>query len=154
MPGMRAVIQRVNRASVAVAGAEVGSIGRGVLVFLGVGQGDTREDMDWLIGRITRLRIWEDDTDRMNYSLLDIDGEALVISQFTLFGNLKKGNRPSFNRAALPGEAIPLYEQFVERLSAAIGKPVPTGRFGQHMDINAENDGPVTLVLDTRQKDF
>ena len=121
---------------------------------LGIGQGDVADDIEWLVGRVTKLRIWEDEAERMNRSLLDIDGEALVISQFTLFGNMKNGNRPSFNRAALPDEAISLYELFVQRLATAIGKPVPTGRFGQHMDIVAENDGPVTLVLDTRQKDF
>ena len=151
---MRAVIQRVSEASVSVDGEKVGAIGGGVLVFLGVGQGDAVDDMDWLIGRITKLRIWEDKNGRMNQSLLDIDGQALVVSQFTLYGNLKKGNRPSFNRAALPDEAIPLYEEFVARLAGVIGKSVPTGRFGSHMDISAENDGPVTLVLDTRQKDF
>lgn len=151
---MRAVIQRVSRASVAVGDEEVGAIARGVLVFLGVGPDDTVEDSDWLISRITKLRIWEDEEGRMNRSLLDVDGEALVVSQFTLFGNLKKGNRPSFNRAALPTVAIPLYEGFVERLALVLGKPVPTGRFGEHMEIAAENDGPVTLILDTRQKDF
>ena len=151
---MRAVIQRVSQASVAVGGQPLGAIGRGVLVFLGVGQGDSVEDIEWLIGRITKLRIWDDEEGRMNRSLLDIGGEALVISQFTLFGNLNKGNRPSFNRAAMPKEAIPLYEQFVEALAEAIDQPVPTGRFGEHMDIAAQNDGPVTLVLDTRQKDF
>ena len=151
---MRAVIQRVSRASVVVGGETVGAIGVGVLIFLGVGQEDGPDDIDWLVGRITKLRIWEDEGDRMNRSLLDIGGEALVISQFTLFGSLKKGNRPSFNRAALPDTAVPLYEQFVASLSQALGKPVPTGCFGQHMDIAAHNDGPVTLMLDTKQKDF
>lgn len=151
---MRAVIQRVAKASVQVESEVVGVIGKGVLLFLGVGPEDGPEDIDWLIGRVTRLRIWEDDHGRINQSLLDVDGEVLVISQFTLFGNLKKGNRPSFNRAALPETAVPLYEQFVSKLSGALGKPVPTGRFGQHMDIEAHNDGPITLVVDTKQKDF
>ena len=148
------MIQRVARARVEVQGQAVGAIGPRVLVFLGVGQGDESADADWLIGRIIRLRIWEDATGRMNRSLLEVDGEALVISQFTLFGNLKKGNRPSFNRAALPELAIPLYEGFVQRLSQAIGKSVSTGCFGAQMEIVAENDGPVTLVLDSRHKDF
>ncbi len=141
-------------ASVQVHGRVVGAIGKGVLLFLGVGQEDGPEDIDWLVGRVTRLRIWEDENDRMNQSLLDVDGEVLVISQFTLFGNLKKGNRPSFNRAALPNTAVPLYEQFVAKLSEALSKPVPTGRFGQHMDIEAHNDGPITLIVDSKQKDF
>ncbi len=151
---MRAVIQRVSKASVQVDGQVVGAIGKGVLLFLGVGQEDGPDDIDWLIGRVTRLRIWEDADDRMNQSLLDVEGEVLVISQFTLFGNLKKGNRPSFNRAALPEAAVPLYEQFVAKLSEVLQKPVPTGRFGKHMDIEAQNDGPITLVVDTKQKDF
>ena len=151
---MRAVIQRVSKASVQVDGQVVGAIGKGVLLFLGVGQEDGPDDIDWLIGRVTRLRIWEDADDRMNQSLLDVECEVLVISQFTLFGNLKKGNRPSFNRAALPETAVPLYEQFVAKLSEVLQKPVPTGRFGKHMDIEAQNDGPITLVVDTKQKDF
>ncbi|MGB0414056.1 MAG: D-aminoacyl-tRNA deacylase [Coraliomargarita sp.] len=151
---MRAVIQRVASASVHVDGQVVGAIGKGVLLFLGVGQDDGPEDIDWLVGRVTRLRIWEDEADRMSHSLLDVEGEVLVISQFTLFGNLKKGNRPSFNRAALPETAVPLYEQFVTKLSDVLQKPVPTGRFGEHMDIEAHNDGPITLIVDTKQKDF
>ena len=151
---MRVVIQRVTRASVAVGGQTVGAIGAGVLVFVGVGHGDKGEDVDWLVGRITRLRIWEDTDGRMNRSLLDIQGDALVISQFTLFGNMKKGNRPSFNRAAVPDVAVPLYLQFVASLEKALGKSVPTGRFGQHMDIEVHNDGPVTLVVDSQQRDF
>ncbi|CAA6691471.1 MULTISPECIES: D-aminoacyl-tRNA deacylase [unclassified Lentimonas] len=151
---MRAVIQRVSQASVVVEGTTVGQIHAGVLVFLGVGQDDSAEDVLWLVGRIVKLRIFEDDSGRMNHSLLDIEGEALVISQFTLFGSLKKGNRPSFNRAALPKQAVPLYEEFVQELSAALGKPVPTGCFGEHMDIEAHHDGPVTLVVDTKERSF
>jgi len=107
-----------------------------------------------LVGRIVKLRIFEDEPGRMNCSLLDIAGEAMVISQFTLFGSLKKGNRPSFNRAALPDQAVPLYEQFVHELSVALGKPVPTGCFGEQMDIEAHNDGPVTLIVDTKERGF
>ena len=152
---MRAVIQRVSKAKVSVAGAVVGQIGPGVLVFLGVGQQDSEADADWLVGRIVKLRIFESEPEgRMNESLLAIAGEALVISQFTLFGSLKKGNRPSFNRAALPEQAVPLYEYFVAQLAQALGKAVPTGRFGEHMDIEAQNDGPVTLVVDTKERDF
>ena len=151
---MRAVIQRVSRASVVVNQQTTGSIAAGVLIFLGVGREDGAEDVAWLIGRITKLRIFEDGAGRMQRSLLDTGGEALVISQFTLYGSLKKGNRPSFNRAALPDQAVPLYEQFVAELSAALGQPVPTGCFGAHMDIEAHNDGPVTLVVDTKERDF
>lgn len=151
---MRAVIQRVSRASVMVNQETTGSIAGGMLIFLGVGQDDGVEDVAWLVGRITKLRIFEDGQGRMHHSLLDIGGAALVISQFTLFGSLKKGNRPSFNRAALPEQAVPLYERFVDELSAALGKPVPTGCFGAHMDIEAHNDGPVTLVVDSKERDF
>ena len=131
---MRAVIQRVTRASVKVDGQMVGSIGKGLLLFLGVGQEDGPEDVEWLVGRVTRLRIWEDVEGRMKQSLLDVDGEVLVISQFTLFGHLKKGNRPSFNRAALPETAVPLYEAFIAKLSELLEKPVPSGRFGLPYD--------------------
>ncbi len=151
---MRAVIQRVSRASVVVDDVTVGAINAGVVIFLGVGKEDREEDVKWLVGRIAKLRIFEDEPGRMNHSLLDIDGDALVISQFTLFGSLKKGNRPSFNRAALPDQAVPLYEQFVQELSVVLGKPVPTGCFGEQMDIAAHNDGPVTLVIDTKERDF
>lgn len=151
---MRAVIQRVRAASVAVNGEVTGEIGLGVLVFLGVGHEDAECDADWLVGRIAKLRIFEGAPGKMDTSLLDVEGEALVISQFTLFGNLKKGNRPSFNRAALPETAIPLYEYFVAQLANTLGRDVPTGRFGEHMDIHAENDGPVTLIVDTKNRDF
>ena len=151
---MRAVIQRVSQASVVVKGTTVGRIRAGVLVFLGVGKEDSAEDVAWLVARIVKLRIFEDEPGRMNHSLLDIEGEALVISQFTLFGSLKKGNRPSFNRAALPEQAVPLYEQFVHELSDALGKPVPTGCFGEQMDIEAHNDGPVTLIVDSKERGF
>lgn len=154
---MRAVIQRVCRASVSVGGNVVGEIDPptgGVLVFLGVGKSDAVEDVDWLVKRIVNLRIFEDEEGRMNRSLKDVGGEALVISQFTLFGNLKKGNRPSFNRAALPDQAIPIYEAFVAALSVALENEVATGRFGEDMKIDTVNDGPVTLVVDTQEKDF
>jgi D-tyrosyl-tRNA(Tyr) deacylase len=151
---MRAVIQRVSRASVRVEGEFVGRIGRGLLIFLGVGENDTETDVDWLVARIVKLRIFEPEPGRMDLALPDVKGEALVISQFTLFGSLKKGNRPSFNRAARPPVAIPLYEYFVAALSEALQKPVPTGRFGADMQIEAHNDGPVTLIVDSKDRDF
>jgi len=137
-----------------VAGSVVGEIGQGLLVFLGVGKEDTEADADWLAGRLAKLRIFESEPGRMDNCLTDISGGALVVSQFTLFGSLKKGNRPSFNRAALPEQAVPLYEYFVAKLADTLGQAVPTGAFGQHMDIDAQNDGPVTLVVDTKARDF
>lgn len=147
---MRAVIQRVKNASVTVDGAVVGAIEKGILVLLGVEAGDTAVDLEWLVARLARVRIFEDKNGKMNLSLRDVGGDALVVSQFTLFGSMKKGSRPSFNRAAVPAEAIPLYESFVTALSEALGKPVPTGKFGAMMDVALVNDGPVTLVLDSR----
>lgn len=149
---MRAVIQRVSRAAVTVDSVLHGQIGPGLLVFLGVGQEDGPEDVDWLAQKISVLRIFEDEAGKMNLSVLDTGGGVLVISQFTLFGSLRKGSRPSFNKAAPPELAVPLYESFVAKLSAILGKPVPTGVFGADMKIEAHNDGPVTIVLDTKAK--
>lgn len=151
---MRAVIQRVKQASVTVDGAVVGEIGVGLLILLGVEAGDTATDSEWLVSRLARVRIFEDEQGKMNLSVRDVGGSALVVSQFTLFGTMKKGSRPSFNRATVPAEAIPLYENFVAALSQAIEKPVPTGRFGAMMDVALVNDGPVTLVLDSRHPEF
>ena len=151
---MRAVIQRVSRASVSVDGKECGAIGAGLLVFLGIGRDDDDKDSEWLINKIPQIRIFEDDEGKMNRSVREIDGEVMVISQFTLYGNLRKGSRPSFNRAALPDVAIPCYEAFVRDLSNALGKPVASGKFGEMMKIDACNDGPVTLILDTKEKRF
>lgn len=152
---MRAVIQRVERASVAVEDAMVGSIGRGVLVLLGIEEGDAIEDMDWLINKIIKLRIFEDEEGLFNRSLEDVDGEILVVSQFTLFGNLQKGTRPSFNRAAPPAIAENVYEQFVERLRQAYPKSrVAEGVFGAMMKVELINDGPVTLWVDTKDKRY
>ena len=134
--------------------ATMGAINAGVLIFLGVGDTDGAEDVEWLVGLIAKLRIFEYETGRMNRSLIDGGGEALVISQFTLFGRLNKGNRPSFNRAALPDQAVLLYEQFVRELSTTLGKEVPSGCFGENMQVEAHNDGPVTLVIDTKMRDF
>jgi D-tyrosyl-tRNA(Tyr) deacylase len=154
---MRAVLQRVSRASVSVAGKITGEIGRGYLVLLGVEADDTAGDRDWLVEKIVKLRVFEDAEERMNLALGDLPdggGSALVVSQFTLFGTMKKGTRPSFHRAAPPADAERLYEEFVAALSVAIGKPVPTGVFGAMMDVSLNNDGPVTLILDSKRRDF
>ncbi|MGC6455682.1 MAG: D-aminoacyl-tRNA deacylase [Coraliomargaritaceae bacterium] len=151
---MRSVIQRVSRASVRVEGDLVASVDRGLLLLLGVGQEDNQGDVEWLATKVSRLRIWEDEEGLMNRSLADVGGSVLVVSQFTLWGNLKKGSRPSYNRAASPEPARVLYEAFVLRLSAIMEKPVPSGRFGQHMDVELLNDGPVTLILDSRERAF
>lgn len=151
---MRAVIQRVCSASVVADGVPKDGIGRGLLIFLGVAESDESEDLDWLVRKIPHIRCFEDEEERMNRSVLDLGGDLLVISQFTLFGNLKKGTRPSFNRAARPEKAVPMYEAFVQALEASTGRRVATGSFGAQMDITAENDGPVTLILDTKQRDF
>lgn len=149
---MRAVIQRVSRASVGVEGEIIGEIGAGMLILLGVEAGDTDADLAWLVSRVARVRIFDDENGKMNLSVRDIGGNALVVSQFTLFGSMKKGSRPSYNRAAVPAEAIPLYEKFVAELSAAIEKPVPTGKFGAMMEVSLVNDGPVTILLDSRRE--
>ncbi|MEX0332577.1 MAG: D-aminoacyl-tRNA deacylase [Puniceicoccaceae bacterium] len=151
---MRAVIQRVNWGEVRVANKVAGAIGKGLLVFLGIEKSDTEKDMLWLANKIPVIRCFEDDEGKMNRSLIDLDLELMVISQFTLFGSLRKGTRPSFNRAAEPAMAIPIYEQFVATLEQITGRPVATGIFGAEMLIQAHNDGPVTLVLDTHDKDF
>lgn len=151
---MRAVLQRVKQAEVKVDRECVGHCAKGLLVFLGIEKMDTNEDLEWLAGKIPRIRCFEDAAGRMNLSLAEVGGEALVISQFTLYGSLRKGTRPSFNRAADPEQAIPLYEAFMERLSSLMGKPVAAGRFGAEMEITAVNDGPVTLVIDTRNREF
>ncbi len=148
---MRAVVQRVTSASVAVAGDELGRIGHGLLIFVGVGRHDGRDQCEWTARKIAALRIFDDGEGRMNRSLVDVGGEALVISQFTLFGSVRKGSRPSFNGAAAPDLAIPLYTHFVASLSETIGKPVATGKFGAYMEISADHDGPVTLVVDTEE---
>lgn len=157
---MRIVLQRVSRASVDVAGNRVGEIGRGLLLLLGIEKADSNsdsaddmEDIDWLVRKVSGLRIFADTDDRMNLSLLDIGGEALVISQFTLHARTKKGNRPSFDQAAPPSEAIPRYEAFVAALGAALNKPVATGEFGATMEVSLVNDGPVTIVLDSRRRE-
>ncbi len=144
---MRGVVQRVARAEVRVEGRTVGSIGPGMLVFVGVGQGDTAEQADRLAGKLARLRIFVDDEGRMNRSVLDIGGEVLVVSQFTLLADTSRGNRPSFLGAAAPDVAEPLVERVAEGLRAA-GLRVAMGEFGAHMEVDLVNDGPVTIVLE------
>lgn len=151
---MRAVIQRVHSAEVRVKGEDPRRIGPGLLLFLGVERDDQSSDGHWLAEKVSRLRCFELKEGRMDASLLDIGGEAMVISQFTLFGTLRKGTRPSFNRSAEPAHARSLYEEFVDYLSSLLQKPVPTGSFGKMMAIDAANHGPVTLILDTRRKDL
>lgn len=147
---MRIVIQRVTSANVSINGAIVGQIGKGVMILLGITPEDTTADADWLVGKVSRLRIFDDANGVMNLSLQDIGGEALVVSQFTLMASYRKGNRPSYIHAAPPSVAIPLYEYFVKELQAVIGRPVPTGQFGADMQVSLTNDGPVTIVMDSK----
>ena len=147
---MRTVIQRVTSASVSIDGEVVGQIGKGVMLLLGITPEDTQQDADWLVGKVSRLRIFDDANGVMNLSMQDIGGEALVVSQFTLMASYKKGNRPSYIHAAPPAVAIPLYEYFVAQLQQVLGRTVPTGRFGADMQVNLTNDGPVTIVMDSK----
>ncbi|HBY69060.1 MAG TPA: D-tyrosyl-tRNA(Tyr) deacylase [Flavobacteriaceae bacterium] len=150
---MRIVLQRVKEASVKVED-EIGSkIGQGFLVLLGVEAEDTQEDIDWLCRKIARLRIFSDENEAMNYSIQDIDGEVIVVSQFTLHASTKKGNRPSFIKAAKPDVAIPLYENFLKTLEKELEKSVQSGVFGAMMDVSLINDGPVTITIDTKNKE-
>ena len=151
---MRAVLQRVSRASVSVGGEVSGAIGPGLMVLLGVQVGDTREEMEWLAGKIAQMRVFSDSEGLMNLSVQDIGGEVLVVSQFTLMAKTRKGNRPSYIEAARPDEAVPLYEAFVRQMAELTGRAVPTGVFGADMKIDMLADGPVTIVMDTRQRDF
>lgn len=150
---MRAVIQRVSRASVTIGGQVKSAIGQGLLILLGVETDDTGEDADWLVHKIAGLRIFDDEQHVMNRSVMDVGGEALVISQFTLLASYKKGNRPSWLRAARHEISVPLYERFCARLSEVMGKPVGTGEFGADMKVELLNDGPVTICMDTRNKE-
>ena len=147
---MRTVIQRVTSASVSIGGEVVGEIGKGVMLLLGITPEDTQQDADWLVGKISKLRIFDDANGVMNLSLQDTGGEALVVSQFTLMASYKKGNRPSYIHAAPPAVAIPLYEYFVAQLQQTLGRLVPTGQFGADMQVSLTNDGPVTIVMDSK----
>lgn len=147
---MRAVIQRVTEASVTVSGDKVSEIGRGLLVLLGVGEGDGEAQVDWLVRKITQLRIFEDDNEHMNLSVTDVVGNVIVVSQFTLYADCRKGNRPSFISAAPAEQANALYELLVSKLKAVLGENrVGTGVFQTHMEVRLLNDGPVTIVLET-----
>ena len=150
---MRAVIQRVEKASVVISEKEIAKIEQGLLVLLGIEIEDTKEDALWLAGKIASLRIFSDEKGVMNKSIADTGGEVIVVSQFTLHAKTKKGNRPSYIKAARPEQAIPLYEQFKEYLSTAIGRQVQTGEFGADMKVSLINDGPVTILIDTKNKE-
>jgi D-tyrosyl-tRNA(Tyr) deacylase len=150
---MRLVIQRVSRASVEIDGNIHGAIGRGLMVLVGVTQGDTPADVEWLVAKTAAMRIFPDDNGVMNRSLLDIGGDVLAVSQFTLTASTKKGNRPSYIHAAGHDLAIPLYELYCEKLSEAIGKPVARGVFGADMQVELINDGPVTIIIDSRLRE-
>ncbi len=150
---MRAVIQRVSSASVDVDGGKNAKIGMGFMILVGIEDADGQEDIEWLCKKISGLRVFDDDEGRMNLSLNDIDGEVLVVSQFTLHASTKKGNRPSYIKAAKPDVAIPLYEQFVRQIEMLLKKPVKTGEFGAYMKISLVNDGPVTILMDSKRKE-
>lgn len=150
---MRTVIQRVQHASVTIDGTVKSSIGKGYLLLLGVEESDTSEDVDWLVRKVAALRVFDDDNGVMNRSIIDVQGEALVVSQFTLYASYKKGNRPSWFRAASHEISVPLYEEFCSKLSEALGKPVGTGEFGADMKVELLNDGPVTICMDTKNKE-
>lgn len=148
---MRALIQRVREASVTIDGQIHGAIEEGILVLLGITHDDTTRDIDWLIRKITNLRIFNDEAGKMNVSVKDVKGGLLVISQFTLFADAKKGNRPSYTKSAPPAVAIPLYEEFLERLQTSFSGLIATGEFGADMKVSLLNDGPVTIMLDSQE---
>lgn len=150
---MRTVLQRVSEASVSIGGTTVGSIGRGLLILLGIEPADTEADADWLVKKAAALRIFDDEEGVMNRSVADVGGRALVVSQFTLMASYKKGNRPSYIRAAGHETAVPLYEYFVRRLGETLGSEVATGRFGADMQVVLVNDGPVTICMDSKNKE-
>ncbi|MCW0483479.1 D-aminoacyl-tRNA deacylase [Gaoshiqia sediminis] len=151
---MRVVVQRVSQASVTINQEVKSAISCGLLIFMGIEDADTDEDIDWLVKKVSQLRIFNDDNGVMNRSLTEINGDALVISQFTLHASTKKGNRPSYIRASKADFAIPMYEKFIRELSAKLGKPVGSGEFGADMKVALINDGPVTIMLDTKFKEF
>lgn len=150
---MKTIIQRVNSANVIIDDKSKSAISKGLLILLGIEESDTNEDIKWITAKIARLRIFNDENGIMNLSVLDINGEILVISQFTLHASTKKGNRPSYIKAARPEIAIPLYEDFIRKLSAESGREVKTGTFGAYMKVQLENDGPVTIIIDTKNRE-
>lgn len=149
---MIVVIQRTSEAAVKVEGEVIGQIAKGLLILLGIEEADGQEDIEWLSKKILNLRIFEDENGIMNKSLVETDGELLIVSQFTLHASTKKGNRPSYIKAAKPDIAIPLYEQFVETIQLGLGKKVATGSFGADMKVSLVNDGPVTIIIDSKDK--
>ena len=150
---MRIVIQRVSHASVTIEGKVKSAIKQGYLILFGAEESDTSEDIDWLVKKVIGLRVFDDENHVMNLSITDVNGEILVVSQFTLFASYKKGNRPSWYRAAKHEISVPLYEEFCQKLSVALGKPVGTGEFGADMKVELLNDGPVTILMDTHNKE-
>lgn len=149
---MRVVVQRVSKASVHIDGVKKAEIGIGLMILLGIEESDTQDDIEWLVRKIISMRIFPDDAGVMNVSMSDINGEVLIVSQFTLHASTKKGNRPSYIKAAGPEIAIPLYQQFIKEFETQIGKPVQTGEFGADMKVSLTNDGPVTIWMDTKDK--
>lgn len=150
---MKAVVQRVNFCRVSIENETERSIDKGLLLLLGIGQEDLKEDANWLARKIVDMRIFSDEDDKMNLSVKDIGGDIMVVSQFTLFANTKKGNRPSFIRSAKPDQAIPLYTYFIDKISETLGRSVTTGEFGAMMKLKFENDGPVTIIMDSKNKE-
>ena len=150
---MRAVIQRVSAAKVTIEGAVKSAIGPGLLVLLAIENADTLVDIEWLSGKIVRLRVFDDETGVMNRSVQETQGEILLVSQFTLFASTRKGNRPSYSRSSKPEIAVPLYQKFIEQLTLDLGKPIHTGEFGAQMAVSLVNDGPVTILMDSKQKE-
>jgi D-tyrosyl-tRNA(Tyr) deacylase len=150
---MRAVIQRVTQASVVVSATTKGAIQRGLLVLVAVEDSDTADDIEWLSGKIARLRIFNDENGVMNRSVQESGGDVLLVSQFTLFASTKKGNRPSYSRSARPENAIPIYEQLIARLAEDLGRAIQTGEFGADMEVTLTNDGPVTIIIDSKNRE-
>jgi len=150
---MRAVIQRVSEARVTIGGNVNGAIQHGLVVLLAVEEADTAEDIEWLSGKIVRLRVFNDENGVMNRSVQEVQGGILLVSQFTLFASTKKGNRPSYSRSARPEIAVPLYQQFIEKIGQDLGRPVQTGEFGAHMLVSLTNDGPVTIIIDSKARE-
>lgn len=150
---MRVVLQRVSEASVTIEGEKVSAINKGLLILLGIEDADSIEDIEWLIGKITKLRIFSDEEGVMNLSIQDVLGDVIVVSQFTLHAATKKGNRPSYIKAAKPDVAVPLYEKFISSMETALGRKVQTGRFGANMKVALINDGPVTILIDSKNRE-
>lgn len=151
---MRLVIQRTSQASVTINGKKVAQIGLGLLILVGIEPADADGDIDWLVKKVSQLRIFDDENKVMNKSVVDVSGEIIVVSQFTLHANTKKGNRPSYIRAAMPETAIPLYEKFIKELQLLVPGRIQTGQFGAMMDVALVNDGPVTIIIDSKNREF